>query len=491
MGLIKRIVKFLVFIVIVVSIILAFRHTFKDMPQGLSLQGEKYMVPASAVEFFADQTFLDKEQKRQVDQKIFSEIFRMIRGAEHYILLDMFLFNSYQGSTVEKTRALSYELEEELLEKRKNLPGISITLITDPINEAYGGDVSERLDELRAAGIKVIVTNLDVLRDSNPIYSGLWRTVFKWFGNNNKGGYMPHPFKASDENGATLRTWLTLMNFKANHRKLLVADEKVNGALKLSTLITSANPHDGSSAHGNIAIKITESIYKDVIKSEGAVAALSGSDLLKLPEKLKNIADVKGEIEVKLLTEGAIKKHLLDSINLTAKEDTIDMAMFYLSERKIVNALVAAAFRGVSVRLILDPNKDAFGHKKNGVPNRPVAAEMLKRNDKLIQVRWCDTHGEQCHAKLVLIKTKSGYEMVGGSANLTRRNIDDYNLETDVSVRSREEIGATTKAYGYFNALWDNSDDRVFTTDYAVYSDKSFFKKIMYLVMEFTGMSSF
>ena len=50
--------------------------------------------------------------------------------------------------------------------------------------------------------------------------------------------------------------------------------------------------------------------------------------------------------------------------------------MFYLSERQIVKALITAKERGVNVRVLLDPNKDAFGREKNGIPNRQVASEL-------------------------------------------------------------------------------------------------------------------
>jgi hypothetical protein len=30
--------------------------------------------------------------------------------------------------------------------------------------------------------------------------------------------------------------------------------------------------------------------------------------------------------------------------------------------------------------MILDPNKDAFGLEKSGIPNRPVAAELVELN---------------------------------------------------------------------------------------------------------------
>ena len=68
----------------------------------------------------------------------------------------------------------------------------------------------------------------------------------------------------------------------------------------------------------------------------------------------------------------------------------------------MIQALIAAAKRGVAVRVILDPNKDAFGRTKNGIPNRSVATELAAASDGAIKVRWFRTHGEQFHSKLVV-----------------------------------------------------------------------------------------
>ena len=35
-------------------------------------------------------------------------------------------------------------------------------------------------DQLEDAGIEVVFTNLEQLRDSTPLYSGLYRTIFRW-----------------------------------------------------------------------------------------------------------------------------------------------------------------------------------------------------------------------------------------------------------------------------------------------------------------------
>ena len=56
----------------------------------------------------------------------------------------------------------------------------------------------------------------------------------------------PNPFGCEP---VTVRSWLAILNLKANHRKVAIADD----GTELRALITSANPHDGSSAHTNRA----------------------------------------------------------------------------------------------------------------------------------------------------------------------------------------------------------------------------------------------
>ncbi len=87
---------------------------------------------------------------------------------------------------------------------------------------------------------------------------------------------------------------------------------------------------------------------------------------------------------------------MLDAIDGTRNGDAVRIAMFYLSDRKIVESLLrAAGERNVIVQLILDPNRDAFGRSKDGVPNRPVANELVTKSGGNVQVRWYRTHGEQ------------------------------------------------------------------------------------------------
>ena len=184
------------------------------------------------------------------------------------------------------------------------------------------------------------------------------------------------------------------------------------------SLVTSANPHDGSSHHSNVALVVDGPTAVDMLKTEQAVASMSnGSSPVVI---MGAFAEDKSLPQVQVLTEKAIYDAVIKMINEAKAQDHLDIAMFYLSERQIIEALKQAKKRGVDVRMILDPNKDAFGRQKNGIPNRQVASEL---NAVGIPIRWCDTHGEQCHSKMLLKYNHQHAELILGSANLTARNL--------------------------------------------------------------------
>jgi phosphatidylserine/phosphatidylglycerophosphate/cardiolipin synthase-like enzyme len=317
-----------------------------------------------------------------------------------------------------------------------------------------------------------------------------WRTFFQWFGVSSENGWLPNPMDV-DAPKLGLRAYLALLNYKANHRKLLVTDFSKDETRGFATLITSFNPHDGSSAHSNVAVRVDEAIWQDVIRSEAEVAWWSGGTLARPDEQLQQAAyrSKADDLRVQLLTEQAIETALLDELQQMQAGDRVDMAMFYLADRDIVRELEAAATRGAEIRLLLDPNKDAFGREKTGLPNRPVARELEKATDENLTVRWCDTHGEQCHSKLVLLTSGERFTLIQGSANLTRRNLENLNLETNVAV-----TGSTTAAiYGEvsdtFTAWWENTDERTYSTDYQTYADSNWLQHVRYRWQELTGLS--
>jgi phosphatidylserine/phosphatidylglycerophosphate/cardiolipin synthase-like enzyme len=476
--------------VLLISLVVGFYGLVKPIPEGLNTASTIYSLNNDSIYFLSDKTYTDQDGTRHSEQQIFDEVFKMISEADSYILVDMFLFNDFLGTATSSYRQLSSELTNALIEKKKQNPNIVIQVITDPINTVYGGYESEHFKTLQNNNIPVIITDLTALRDSNPLYSGFWRAFLQWFPEN-KSEHLPNLFDINKPK-TSLVSYLNSFNFKANHRKLIVTDYTDENKTGLAVLITSANPHDGSSAHSNTAIKVDDYLWQSAIESEKSVAKLSGYTLIEPNTELLNkITNQTGDIKVQLLTERSIKDKILESINTLQANDTLDMAMFYISDRDIVFALKKADERGVKIRLIFDPNKDAFGREKNGIPNRQVASELIKNTTGNTEIRWCDTHGEQCHSKLLIFKHGENYSLIQGSANLTRRNLENFNLETDVYVSDSASTTAVLEARNFFTNTWNNETNKTYTTNYESYAENNFGKKIIYYLTEFTGMSSY
>lgn len=472
---------------ILLAIILSFGayNFFKPMPIGTNYQSLSVPINENDIEFLFDLTYQNQNGEKISEQQIFSEVFSLIENSNQYILLDFFLFNSFTAKDSAPYRDLAQEMTEKIIAKKKTNPDIKIDFITDPINSVYGGSQNKQIEELKKNGVNVIITDITQLRDSNPIYSALWRTFFKWFGNSNQFQWVKHPF--SDKEGrVSLRSYLAMFNFKANHRKVILADNQG----ELATIIASANPHSGSSSHSNVAWKIKGDLGKYIYETESGVAKFSKGKLQALPIFPQNSTEK--NYTATLLTEKAIKKNLLEKINQTqGAENKILMAMFYLSDKDILSALKNASERNVKIKLILDPNKDAFGYQKNGVPNRPVASWLKKDSNDKIDIRWYDTHGEQFHSKLTFIKSKTESSIFLGSANLTRRNLENYNLEMNVMTTGEISSPLEQKVENYFNRIWQNENNQNYTANYEKYQDDSFFKKVLYELQESSGVSSF
>lgn len=459
-------------------------QTHKKIPENLNYRGEEYRVGENGVDFLYDLTYESNGGTIELDQSIFDTLFNLIENAERYILIDMFLFNSYGAHDDRIHRNLSKELSERLVRKKSRNPGIAIDFITDPVNTVYGGSISPELEELKEAGINVIVSDLGELRDSNFLYSAIWRTFLQWFGNSSRNGIVKHPFSNSAEK-VTLRSYLHMINFKANHRKILVADN--DG--EMVAVIGSANPHGGSSAHSNIAVLIRGDIWRSVYQAEAAVARLSGGSLSPIESGTRQPA-APPTVTASILTEHQIKRALVKEITAAELSDEIRLAQFYLSDREIIKALLSAAARGVEIRIILDRNQDAFGYEKNGIPNRPAAGELVKKSNGSIKLRWYETHGEQFHSKLFLSLRNEQLTAIMGSANLTRRNLDNYNLELDIKIITGSKSRTAGHMLGYFDRMWNN-EDGTYTVGFEKYQEDSLFKTIVYRIQEGLGLATF
>lgn len=465
---------------LIAYLISAIYQVYKPLPEGISVAAPLRQV--DQVRFLSDYTYSDAQGVRQQKQQIFDEALKMIGEAKRLIVMDMFLFNEYVGESKNTTyRSLSIQVTQALIAKKQAYPDMTIIVITDPINTVYGGQVTQNLNQLRSVGVEVVETNLLPLRASNPLWSGFWYLCCQGVGNNPEGGWLPNPL---GKEKITIRSYMALFNFKANHRKTLVVDT-ANG---WQGLVTSANPHDASSWHDNVALQFSGQAALDLLNTERAVTAMSGADMPVILTGQQDVPQVNGS-QLQILTEAKIRDAVLASLNTAKQGDQLDIAMFYFSHRQIIQALKQAKTRGVNVRLILDPNEDAFGHKKNGIPNRQVAMELQQAG---IPMRWCDTHGEQCHSKMLLKTNQAGQsELILGSANYTKRNLNDLNLETNVRLLANAQHEAMQQAKGYFETVWSNREQQNLSVGYAKYKDDSRLKYWWYRFSEWSGLSTF
>lgn len=454
----------------------ALYQIYKPLPEGLNFTGK---LRHANVRFISDVTYLDAQGKQQQEHQIFNEILSLIDQAQSTIVIDMFLFNQEVGASKVQQDHLMQKLTDALIQKRRSNQAIEIKVITDPINSVYGGTSPEHYRQMRQAGIDVMETDLTPLRASNPTWSGIWYLCCQNIKNNPENGWLNNPFGREK---ITLTSYASLLNFKANHRKTMVVDT-VDG---WKTLVASMNPHDGSSHHSNVALVVSGNTAIDVLKTEQAVGRMSKGDVPVVV--IGEFEDAKTLPQVQVLTEKAILDATLNLIETAKSKENIDLAMFYLSERNIVKALIDAKQRGVNVRVLLDPNKDAFGRQKNGIPNRQVASEL---NDAGVTVRWCNTQGEQCHSKMIIKSNAQTAEMILGSANFTARNLKNYNLETDLRTVGNADAQVFKDAQHYFNTAWANLEGKNMSVEYAKYADESKFKYGVYRFMEWSGWSTF
>ncbi|MDH6673131.1 HKD family nuclease [Paenibacillus sp. LBL] len=457
-------------------------QTHKPLPKGISYESPLYQ---SEVAMWVDLTYPGPDGQPVHDREIGPRIGQIIDESRKFLVIDMFLFNGYahKGQTFPK---VSEELTDRLVKHKQKYPDMDIFFISDEVNTGYGSYPLPEFEAMKAAGIQVIITDVNRLRDSTPIYSAVWRTFFQWFGQSGKGT-LPN-LMANEAPDITIRSYLKLLNVKANHRKVVISEN--------TALVTSANIHDASAFHSNIAFETSGDIIGDILATEQAAVNLSSD--IKLPAYEPKAAAPKqpsgqaGSVDVRYLTEGKIYKYVLESIEQSQSGDTLWMGMFYLADGKVMDQLLKASERGVDIRLILDPNQNAFGREKIGIPNRPAAAELIKKSKGNISVRWYNTGKEQYHTKLMYIAKPTGKSvMTGGSTNFTQRNLADLNLENNLWIAAPKDHPLARDLDRYFNQIWFN-EGAEFSLDAGAYQGKTtWIKDVLFRIQKFLGFTTF
>jgi phospholipase D-like protein len=355
---------------------------------------------------------------------------------------------------------LARELADALLLRKRQRPNLKVMLVTDPRNEVYGGTSSRTLSTLERAGIVVIRTRLERLRDSNPLYSSLWRLCVGWWSD---------PF--DEMRGAvTLRSSLRRLNLKADRRQLLVTDDGAGGW----TSIVMSAASIGAAAGGGVGLEIRGHLAAAIVASELQIAAWSTDDD-RLPAAPPVDSRGVGTIDARFLTEGAIQAALRDAIAIAGSGDSIRIAVQSFGDRQMVDALVRAAARGARVQLLLDP----------GSPETRAAAGELKHLEPgTIDVRW-RAGDSRAEAGYAVIQHRGDVWFHVSSANFTRRGLDDLDLAAAIELHMPARAGPARAATELFAKHWSNA------AAYTAHADESKETYWRYRVAEATGLSVF
>lgn len=415
---------------------LALWNSAKPLPRGTHIASQSMRLTESDVEFLSD-----SEQPRQILAREISTI----GLAEQMIVVDQ--------------SPLARELAMGLLARKHARPNIKIVVVTDPANEAFGGTPAESLIALERAGVIVARVRLDRLRDSNPLYSGLWRLLFGWWSD----PYDEAPGKF------TLRAWARMQNHKADRRELMVADDGSGG---WSSIVSSA---DAAISRAGAALLLHGALARDIAAGELAIAAWSSDDD-RLPAPPSGIFRGLGSIDARLLTEGAIGGGLLDAIAAAQDGDEIRIALHVLGARRIMDALEAAAVRGAAVFVLLDANR---------LPNQASAGELERESGGRVRIRWRPATAAPMASKLLLLTHRRDIWLSLGSANFTRRELGDLDLEANVELRGPAGSAPARAALDHFTRAWASA------IDYEKFADDSAALYWRYRMAEATGLGSF
>ena len=186
-----------------------------------------------------------------------------------------------------------------------------------------------------------------------------------------------------------------------------------------------------------------------------------------------------------------IGKSVTDELNNTDVGDEVLIAQFFLADRAVVKEIINAAKRGVDFKIILNNSQSSMG--MGGIPNKTASDEIMKKTYKslgFLKIRWYNNGSEQFHTKLMIVKKQSYIIAFGGSGNFTRRNIRDFNLESELKVVSPYNTSFSNDVLNYFDRLWTNKD-AIFTLDYDEAKSESNFNNLLYKIIEPSGFSAF
>ncbi len=414
----------------------AFWNSVKPLPFGTRTASLPARLGESQVEFLDDRMQHQVTQQRELE---------FIDRAEQMVVVDQC--------------PIDQDLAQHLLARKRLHPNIKIVVVADPRNEVYGGTPASTLRALETSGIVVARVRLERLRDSNPLYSSAWRLGVSWWDD---------PF---DEvpGEITARSALRRLNFKFDRRQLLVADD---GAGSWSSMVTSAAP--GGADGGNVGLEVHGQLAREIAGGELQIAAWV--------DRRRSIAGTAAAREPR---RGDYRRTLLDRERDSQRSARChrDRRQRRLDRpdrpraRRPADPECAAAGRG--------PRRAPAGAARSGRARESGggAAELLHDGAGSMEVRWRGSRARG--GRFVLIRHGSDAWLNLGSADLTRRSLDDLNLEANLELRMPARAAPARAAADAFAQDWSSAEP------YVVHADESDGLYWRYRIAEATGLAMF
>lgn len=318
-------------------------------------------------------------------EAIFRAVTEALQRAQRQILLDIFLFGGETG----------HELADVLCERCQ--AGVEVKILYDP---HLGGPI------LRPHHEPVIQRVIAAGADARPFAV------------------------------AKLPGWRPI---KADHNKMLLIDGG-------EVFVGGANFHDGSRRNHDLMLSLRGPAATYLGEIFAYHWRLAGGPV---PGRLSVVPE-EGTSLVKVAIASPkrqdIRQHLLTA--LAEAHQDIMVSMYVMGDRQVERALMAARSRGVRVRVVLDPNIQAFSLPINGMPNIAVIGSLT---DGGIPVRLYPVKpGGQMHMKLAVFDHRL---VVAGSANWTTVGIDSNN-ETALFI---EDQRLASEMAAVFERDWDKA----------------------------------
>lgn len=471
-------VKILKYLLLVYVFVFAYQW-WRPLPDEMNWASIGYSVPDSGVKFYADYTKKDAKGTTTEVTQIKNRYKELIAGADRVVLISEENI-PHQGSSTLRTL---------IHEKHANDKHVPIAIITDPISTRYGGIKSETMGALLQDSALLIETDMERMPDSNLVYTSFWRPFISWWGNSPNSPWLADPVGHSDVQ-VPLRSWLAYYNGKSNEAHTLLADMKDGKDGKSVKLVALISSSDISTTRGNmgaVAVEVDDKLWSDFFRMQPNIASMSHAGLPSY--NIDNVNNAtSGDIKVSMLNVGHTHEKIVSLLETMKQGDTLDISTHFLSDRSIITALKDAANHNATIRMILDPNETSDGHDLSGMPNRPVAKELIRESTNGVTVRWCDNSKAPCETRMMIGKTASTTFMILGSADLTRRDTEGYDIEGEILLESPHEFTAEKDAKLFFNNAWTNNGGN-FTVDYSTYEDNSMWRSSVYRMMERTGLA--